>query len=120
MSDFTPNQEEIREEEQPSYTPASFEKRTAAWIGIAYVVMMLFIVTFSIYTGGGTLSGTFPLFLIPAAVGVLILAAHRQRKGTAPGGLPVTVIIMLLCMVAVVIGLMLGIPPLLAALRNPF
>ena len=32
--------------QQPSYTPASFEKRTAAWMGIAYVLMLLFLITF--------------------------------------------------------------------------
>ena len=34
------------------YTPASFEKRAAAWMGIAYVLMILFVINFAIYTGG--------------------------------------------------------------------
>ena len=39
---------ERNQEQQPSYTPASFEKRTAAWMGIAYVLMLLFLITFSL------------------------------------------------------------------------
>ena len=46
MSDSQPNHQE-----ESSYTPASFEKRTAAWMGIAYVLMMLLLITFYIYTG---------------------------------------------------------------------
>ena len=52
MSDSQPNHQE-----ESSYTPASFEKRTAAWMGIAYVLMMLFLITFYIYTGKGELTG---------------------------------------------------------------
>ena len=47
MSEHDPN---LEQQEQPSYTPASFEKRTAAWMGLAYVLMVLFLITYSIYT----------------------------------------------------------------------
>ena len=67
MSDFDPNQNTEQQESQP-YTPASFEKRTAAWMGIAYMLLIMFAVTVSIFTGGKTLPGTFPLFLVPVAV----------------------------------------------------
>ena len=118
MTDFDPNLEE-QQEEQPSYVPASFEKRTAAWMGIAYVLMLLFIVTYSIFTGGGGLAGTFPLFLVPVAVAVIVIAIHRQKAGTAPGGLPVTILAVLLCLCAAAFGLMLGVPALAAALQAP-
>lgn len=103
-------------EETPSYTPASMEKRIAAWVGIVYALMFCFIITFSMYCPDRSLSGTFPLFLVPVAAGVLVLSLYRQRKGTAPGGLPTTLFLALLCLAAVVLGLLLGLPALIAAL----
>lgn len=38
--------------QESGFVPASFEKRTAAWMGIAYALMFLFVVDFAIYTGG--------------------------------------------------------------------
>ena len=113
METRDPNQ---KQETSSSYTPASFEKRTAAWMGVAYMVMVLFTITFAIFTGGKELPGTFPLFLVPAAV----IAIYRQRKGTALGGLPGTVIIVLLCAAALLLGLWLGVPALIHALQNAY
>ncbi len=103
-----------------SYTPASFEKRTAAWMGVAYMVMVLFIITFAIFTGGKELPGTFPLFLIPAAVAVAVIAVYRQRKGTALGGLPGTVVVILLCAAAMILGIYLGGPALVSAFQTAY
>lgn len=115
MSEYDPN---VNQEEEPqtSYTPASFEKRTAAWMGVAYVLCMLFIITFSIFSGGKPLTGTFPLLLIPVAVAAAVVAIYRQRQGTALGGLPTTIVVVLVCAAAVVIGLWLGVPALIGAL----
>lgn len=120
MAEPDPNRMEEAGEQNdtPSYTPASFEKRTAAWMGVAYVLMMLFIINFSIFTGGRELPGTFPLLAVPVAVAVPVIAIHRQRKGAAPGGLPLTVCIVALCIAAVVFCLLTGVPPLIAALTG--
>ena len=49
MAEIDPNRT-TEHEEQPSYTPASVEKRIAAWIGIVYALMFFFIITLnSIY-----------------------------------------------------------------------
>ncbi len=122
MSEHDPNlnQEQEQAQEQPSFTPASFEKRTAAWMGLAYMLIILFAITFSIFTGGKSLPGTAPLLLVPVAVAVVIIAIYRQRKGTAPGGLPLTIITLILCAVALFLGVVLGIPPLVDALRHAF
>lgn len=119
MSEQNPNlTPEQPEEEKPSYTPASFEKRTAAWMGVAYMVMLVFILTFSISTGGQELPGTFPLFLIPICVAAAVIAVRRQVKKAA--SLPLTIVVLLCCGTGVVLGLALGVPPLLAALQNPY
>lgn len=112
MAEMEPNQGQ-----QPSYTPASFQKRTAAWMGLAYVLMLLFVFTFSLFTGK-QMPGTFPLLLLPVAVAGMVLAIHRQRSGTAPGGMVLTVVMVLLCLAAVVVGLLWGVPPLLHAFQT--
>jgi uncharacterized membrane protein len=107
-------------ESKPSYTPASFEKRAAAWMGLGYALFVLFLITFAIFTGGKGAPGTFPLLLIPAAIALLAVAVHRQKLGTAPGGLPMTVIIVIVCVAAVVIGLLTGGPALVHAIANAY
>ena len=116
MADMDPNKTESNEsEEQSSYTPASVEKRIAAWMGIVYALMFGFIITFSLYRPDRSLKGTFPLFLVPVAIAAIAVAVYRQKKGTAPGGLPTTIFIVILCLAAAAAGLFLGLPPLAAA-----
>ena len=104
--------------ESPSggYVPASFEKRAAAWMGIAYVLMLLFVVNFAIYTGGRQLPGTFPLFLAPVSVALAVVVVHRMKNGTAAGGTAGGVAVLAMCAVGLITGLVLGVPALLAAL----
>ena len=108
----------MTEQEQPqeSYVPASFEKRTAAWMGIAYVLMLLFILNFTLFTGGKQLPGTFPLFLVPVSVALAVILIHRIKTKTLPGGQIGTVLALIACTAGVLLGLALGVPALLAAL----
>lgn len=121
MAELDPNRTEPTEEQEdsPSYIPASFEKRTAAWMGIAYVLMLLFIITFSIYTGGRQLTGTFPLFLVPVAAALAVIVIYRQVKGAAPGGLPMTILVLFFCAAGVIFGLGLGLPALIVVFQSP-
>ena len=66
------------------YTPATFEKRTAAWMGIAYTVMLSFVINYAIYTGGRDLPGTFPLFLVPVSAALAVILIRRIKLVTAP------------------------------------
>ena len=100
---------ERNQEQQPSYTPASFEKRTAAWMGIAYVLMLLFLITFFIYTGK-EMPGTFPLLLLPVAVAGIVLAV----------GIVLTVVIVIICLAAIAFGLLLGVPALIHAFQTAY
>lgn len=101
--------------QEPGYTPASFEKRTAAWMGIAYVLMFLFIINFSIYTGGRQLPGTFSLFLVPVSVALAVVIIHRIKNKALPGGMAGAVIGLIACAAGLFFGLALGVPALLAA-----
>ena len=101
--------------QEGGYTPASFEKRTAAWMGIAYALMLCFIVNFAIYTGGRELPGTFPLFLVPVAVALAVITGRHLKLHTCRGGTMGGVLTLVLCAVATLVGLALGTPALLAA-----
>ena len=96
------------------YTPASFEKRVAAWTGLTYVLMVLFLTTWSIFTARN-LPGTLPLFLAPVAVAGMVLSLRRVGQGRGPGHLGMTV----LCGVALGLSLWLGVPALMAGLTAP-
>ena len=101
---------------ESNYTPASFEKRAAAWMGIVYVLMMSFVITFALYTGGRQLPGTFPLFLLPVSITLAVVLIRRMKLGICPGGTAGGVAVLAACAVGVVTGLSLGVPALLAAL----
>ena len=112
------NEQPQQENETPKYTPASFEKRAAAWMGIAYVVMLIFILNFTLYTGGRQLPGTFPLFLLPVCVTLAVVVIRRLKTRALPGGLAGGILALIACAAGVVLGLILGIPALLAALQG--
>lgn len=104
------------ENQDPGYTPASFEKRAAAWMGIAYVLMLLFVINFTIYTGGRDLPGTFPLFLVPVSVALAVVLIHRIKSKAVPGGVAGAVLGLTASAAGIFFGLAFGLPALLAAL----
>lgn len=106
------------EPEREPFVPASVEKRIAAWMGIVYALMFFGIITFSLYCPGRSLAGTFPLFLVPVAAAVGVISVYRQVKGTAPGGLALTVVITAVCAAAAAFGILLGGPALASALAG--
>ena len=107
---------QTNDHQEGGYTPASFEKRAAAWMGIAYTVMMCFVMNYVIYTGGRELPGTFPLFLVPVSAALAVILIRRIKLGTAPGGTAGGVLGLVLCAAGLILGLALGTPALLAAL----
>ena len=109
---------QTNEPQEGGYTPASFEKRAAAWMGIAYTVMMFLVINFAIYTGGRDLPGTFPLFLAPVSIALAVILIRRMKLGAAPGGTAGGVLGLALCAAGLIAGLALGVPALLAALSG--
>ena len=122
MSEFDPNienEQQDMQEEKPSFTPASFEKRVSAWMGIAYMLLIMFAITFAIFTGGKALNGTFPLFLVPVTIAAAVITVYRYCKGQAMynGTLVTTILIVIICVAVAAFGLVLGVPPLVDAIR---
>ncbi len=103
------------EEEGPGYEPASFEKRAAAWMGVAYVLMLLGILWFALYFPGKDLPGAFPLFLVPVCTALLVVTARRLKLGAAYGGVAGGVAALIVCAAGIAFGLLLGVPALIAA-----
>ena len=82
--------DDLNQDQQEPYVPASPVKRTMAWIGIVYMVILLCLTTFYFYTGR-MLGNLAPLLTVPGLVGlgVLILVSWRStghpRRGLAFG-----------------------------------
>ena len=85
-----PNQQPDHREEQPEYIPASPVKRTMAWIGIVYMVILLCLTTFYFYTGR-MLGNLAPLLTVPGLIGhrtLMFVSSHstgQPRRGLAFG-----------------------------------
>lgn len=114
MDENKEKQHQPDQEDKPSYTPASFEKRVAAWVGVVYMVMLVIAIVILIATSGKGLANTFPLLLPPAAVGAAIIGIYREIKGKNKEGRYFTWALVFLCVAAFAVGVISGIPPLLA------
>lgn len=111
-----PNTGDTPQEER--YTPTSFEKRAAAWMGVVYMLMLLFILNFTLFTGGRELPGTFPLFLAPVCVTLAVVIVRRLKTGALPGGRAGGVLALIACAAGTALALALGVPALAAAFRG--
>ena len=82
--------DDLNQDQQEPSVPASPVKRTMAWIGIVYMVILLCLTTFYFYTGR-MLGNLAPLLTVPGLVGLgaLILVSWRStghpRRGLAFG-----------------------------------
>ena len=114
MSELRPGMPPEEEKREP-FVPSSFEKRVAAWVGVFYMVMLLFATTYMIATAK-VLTGVAPLLLPPAAVGVSVIAIYRHKQGKmrVDGSKWFTPALVFLCFLAFILGLMTGLPVLLA------
>lgn len=103
-------------EEREPYTPASPAKRILAWVGVAYMVIIVLLNLYAFTNQGGMIRGIGPLMLCPAVAGLGVLSVVRYRSGQSRGGLVGAVFMVGLCAVVFVGGLVVGIPALLGQL----
>ena len=82
--------DDLNQDQQEPYVPASPVKRTMAWIGIVYMVILLCLTIFYFYTGM-MLGNLAPLLTVPGLIGLgaLILVSWHStghpRRGLAFG-----------------------------------
>lgn len=81
---------EDKKKEEKSYTPASPVKRTLAWVGVVYMLILLALTTWFYFTGSA-LGNLGPLLTVPGLIGlgaVSLVSSRttgRPSKGTAIG-----------------------------------
>ena len=98
------------------YTPASPAKRILAWVGVAYMVIIILLNLYAFTNQWGMIRGIGPLMLCPAVAGLGVLSVVRYRSGQSRGGRVGAVLMVGLCAVVFIGGLAVGIPALLGQL----
>lgn len=112
MSEHTPKNTPLSDEEPTGYTPASPVKRAMAWIGVVYMVILVALMTYFYFTAS-MLTGLGPLLTIPGLVGLGIVAILSWRTTGRPGkGAAITLAVV--CWVLALLSLPLGIAGLMA------
>lgn len=113
MSDWPENN--TPQEETEPFVPASPVKRIIAWVGVVYMVCIVFLNVYPFFNQGRYLTGVAPLFACPGIGGIFAIAVHLARHPDSTYSRKVSMAILAaICAVGFVVSLVLGIPPLLA------
>ena len=113
MSERPENQ--IPQEEQEPFVPASPIKRIMAWVGVVYMVGFVLLNVYPFFNQGEYLTGIAPLFACPGIGGIFAMAVYLARHPDSTHARRATMVVLaVLCAVGFVVSLVLGVPPLLA------
>lgn len=105
MSEYT-NKPDL-EDEKEGYTPSSPVKRTLAWIGLVYMVILVALTTYFYFTG--TMLGNLaPLLTVPGLIGLGVVALVSHRTNGVPS-LKMTILVVLACWALAAFTLPIGI-----------
>lgn len=106
--------EEARDEREP-YVPASPVKRIMAWVGVAYMLILVLLNVYPFFNGGVNLHGLGPLLVCPGAAGLAVITRYQARRST--GGRRIALsLLCVACAAVFLLGLSDGIPALMAGL----
>ena len=89
------------------FTPSSPVKRTLAWIGLAYMLILLALTTYFYFTGAG-LGNLGPLLTVPGLIGLGAVALVSWKSTGRPGkggAIALAVLCWLLALVTLPIGM---------------
>lgn len=101
------NKHPPEDKEESSFTPSSPVKRTLAWVGLAYALILLALTTYFYFTGAG-LGNLGPLLTLPGLIGLGAVSlvswktTGKPAKGPAIG---LAVICWLLALTTLPIGI---------------
>ena len=104
------------QKEEDGFTPSSPVKRTLAWIGLAYALILLALTTYFFFTAEG-LHNLAPLLAVPGLVG-LGAVALVSWKSTGRPGKPAAITLAVLCWLLALATLPIGIIGLLSNFPN--
>ena len=76
-----------QERREPGYVPASPVKRTLAWIGLVYMLILLALTTYAYFTGTG-LSNLGPLLTVPGLIGLGAVSLVSWKSTGKPARVP--------------------------------
>lgn len=110
-----PDVEKNNMEDNSTYTPASPTKRVFAWVGIAYMVILVFLNVYALATGT-FLHGLTGIMVAPACGGLAAITWQNYKKGQYRGGKAGALFVVILGVAACVISLLWGILVLLGRL----
>ena len=111
-----PRQDRPQDETEP-YVPASPVKRILAWTGVAYMVIFVLLNLYPFFRGGEYLRGVGPLLVCPGAAGLAVIAVLQFRRPECTYSKKACMTLLAAaCGVILVIGLVQGVPALLAGL----
>lgn len=114
MEEQDPKDKDLTEG-KADYVPSSPARRIVAWVGVAYMVILVLLNFYALSTGGW-IRGIGPLMLCPAVLGLAAVTFYNYRSGKGRGGLPAAVFIMALCVLVFVVSLVTGLPTLIQQL----
>ena len=98
--------------EEKGFTPASPVKRTLAWTGLAYALILLALTTYGIFTGAG-LGNLGPLLTVPGLIGLGALALVSWKSTGKPGKWP-AITLAALCWLLAAVTIPIGVVGLLS------
>ena len=104
--------DEKRPGEDQGYTPASPVKRTLAWIGLSYMVIIVALTTYYFFTGT-TLGNLGPLLTVPGLIGLGSVSIVSWRSTGRPGKVP-AILLAVMCWALALATLPIGIAGLLS------
>lgn len=100
------------EKEESGFTPSSPVKRTLAWIGVVYMLILLALTTYAYFTGTG-LGNLGPLLTVPGLIGLGAVALVSWKTTGKPGKWPAAAIAAL-CWLLAIATLPIGIAGLMS------
>ena len=98
--------------EDRGYTPASPVKRTLAWVGLVYMLILLALTTWFCFTGTG-LGNLGPLLTVPGLIGLGAVALVSWRTAGRPGKWP-AIALAALCWLLALATLPIGVAGLMS------
>ena len=111
-----PRQDRPQDETEP-YVPASPVKRILAWTGVAYMVIFVLLNLYPFFRGGEYLRGVGPLLVCPGCLGLGAVAVWQLRqKECASSRKAAMLALASACAVVLILGLLDGLPALVAGL----
>lgn len=99
------------------YTPSSPVKRTLAWTGLVYMLILLALTTYFYFTGTA-LGNLGPLLTVPGLISLGILALVSYRSTGKPGKWP-AILLAVLCWLLALVTIPVGLVGLLSNFDIP-